>query len=401
MENFKSENWWASPYNDLEAFRSQLELPKKVIVHDATLRDGEQTPGVVFSVEDKVTIAKLLDSIGVERIEAGMPAVSQSDKEAIKAIVELGLKAKIFTFARAMKEDIDLAVDCGADGVVIEIPTSEPKLKYQFNKWSYQDVIDRSVETIKYAKSRNLEVVYFGYDTTRADYTFLNRLYSEIIEKAKPDSIGIVDTMGCILPGAVKELVKDLKSKFDIKIEIHTHNDFGLGCAISFAAMEGGAEVIHTCINGMGERTGNAALEQIITGLRILYGIENNYNYQLLRPVSQQIQEISNFKMPVNKPIIGDNIFVRESGIGIDLVLNQPLAMFATNPAFTGHTSGVVLGKKSGLASIRVMAERLNIQLDESKEKEILQKVKTTGIYKKSTVSQEEFISIVNEIQGR
>jgi len=169
MSTWKTDNWWASPYNDLSKFRSTLNIPKKVIIHDATLRDGEQTPGVVFSIDEKVEIAKMLDSLGVERIEAGMPAVSDADQEAIKRITQLGLKSKIFTFARAMDVDIDIAKECGADGVIIEIPTSEPKLKYQFPKWSHDDVVKRSIDTVNYAKSMDLETVYFGYDTTRAD----------------------------------------------------------------------------------------------------------------------------------------------------------------------------------------------------------------------------------------
>ena len=355
---------------------------------------------MVFSIADKVEIAGMLDDLGVERIEAGMPAVSEMDKEAIKAITSLGLKAKVFTFARAMKEDIDLAVECGADGVVIETPTSVPKLKYQFPKWDENFVIQRSVDTIQYASDKGLIPVYFGYDTTRADFNFLLRLYGEIMQKARPYSIGIVDTMGCILPGAVKEMIKKLRSHFDIKFEIHTHNDFGFGSATSFAAMEAGAEVIHTAMNGMGERTGNAALEQILVGLRMLYGIDNGYKVEKLQQVSKQVQEISNFYVPVNQPVVGDNIFVRESGIGIDLVLNQPLAMFATEPSFTGHASGFVLGKKSGLASIKIAAEKLNLSIREECEKEILAKVKETGIRLKRTVSDQEFISIVQEVQG-
>lgn len=399
MEIWKSKNWWVSKYNYSEKFREKLCLPEKIKIHDATLRDGEQTPGVVFSVEEKVEVAKMLDDLGVDRIEAGMPAVSVQDQEAIKRIVALGLNAKIFSFARAMKEDIDLAKECGVDGVVIEIPTGRPKLKYQFTKWSDEDVIQRSVETVKYAKENNLETVYFGYDTTRADFEFLEKLYSVVINEGNPDSIGIVDTMGCILPGAVKELVKKLKSMFDVKIEIHAHNDFGMATAISFAAMEAGAEVIHTCINGLGERTGNAALEQIMVGLKVLYGLDVNYKLDKLREVSRKVTRFSNFMLPANKPIVGDNIFVRESGIGIDLVLNQPLAMFALNPAFIGHKAGVVLGKKSGTRSIEVKLEELGLDLKEDKIEAVLKEVKKQAIQKKRTLTDEEFISIVEELK--
>jgi isopropylmalate/homocitrate/citramalate synthase len=401
MKPWISENYWASSYNYAEEFRNSMNLPEKVIIHDATLRDGEQTPGVVFTVDEKVEIAKMLDELGVERIEAGMPAVSEQDFIAIKKIVALGLKSKIFSFARAMKEDIDLAVECGVDGVVIEIPTGRPKLTYQFPKWSDEDVIERSVDTVKYAKEKGLEVVYFGYDTTRADFDFLVRLYSAVIEEGNPDSIGIVDTMGCILPGAVKELVQRLKSLFDIKIEIHTHNDFGMATAISFAAVEAGAEVIHTSINGLGERTGNTALEPTIVGLKVLYGLDVDYKFDKIRQLSKRVEEISNFVVPVNKPMVGDNIFVRESGIGIDLVLNQPLAMFATSPSFIGHQGGVVLGKKSGAKSIEVKLEQLNLTIDPEAIPEVLAEVKRQAITKKGLLTDEEFLLIVKDYIGK
>lgn len=399
MEKWSSENWWVSKYNYLDEYRSTLNLPKKVKVHDATLRDGEQTPGVVFTVDDKVEIAKMLDEIGVDRIEAGMPAVSKADEEAIKKIVGLGLKAEIFSFARAIKEDIDMAVECGVDGVVIEIPTGRPKLKYQFSKWTDEDIIEKSIETIKYAKANNLKVVYFGYDTTRADYEFLVELYSKIIEEARPDSIGIVDTMGCILPGAVNALVRKLKAQFDIPIEIHAHNDFGMGVATSFAAVEGGAEVIHTSINGMGERSGNTQLEAILVGLKVLYGLDVDYKLNILKEVSDKVEEISNFRKNVNLPLVGDNIFVRESGIGIDLVMNTPLAMFALRPEFIGNKAGVILGKKSGLKSIDVKLEELGLTIDESIKPKLLERIKSLAINNKRAINDEEFKQIISDLE--
>ena len=178
-------------------------FPKNVSIHDATLRDGEQTPGVVFSIADKIAIAEKLDEVGVERIEAGMPAVSEQDFEAIKQISKLGLKSKIYTFARAMNADIDKALECGCHGVIVEVPIGYPKLKYQF-KWTWEDVLRKSVDVINYAKSRGMHVVYFPYDTTRAREEDLRNLLTRIMLDAPPDSVGVVDTMGCILPEAIK-----------------------------------------------------------------------------------------------------------------------------------------------------------------------------------------------------
>ncbi|MBA7550976.1 Homocitrate synthase [subsurface metagenome] len=205
--------WWISPYNFSEEVVESFDLPHKVQIHDATLRDGEQTPGVVFRKEDKVRIAKGLNEIGVERIEAGMPAVSSEDFEAIKEITKLGLKSKIFTFARALKSDIDSAVECGANGVIIEIPIGYPKLKYQFG-WSWEDVLKKSIDVINYAKECKLYTVYFPYDTTRAREEDLDNLFTGIMKYSSPDSIGIVDTMGCALPEAIQYLVRKAKKTY-------------------------------------------------------------------------------------------------------------------------------------------------------------------------------------------
>lgn len=395
MEKWKSDNWWVSKYNYDKEFRESLSLPPQVTIHDATLRDGEQTPGVIMSIEEKVEIAKMLDCMGVERIEAGMPAVSETDKEAIKQISSLDLNAKIFAFSRGNRKDIDMAVECGVDGVVIEMPAGRPKLQHQFTKWTDDDVINISLDTVQYAKSKGLYTVYFGYDTTRADMDFLKRLYDKVILEGKPDSVGIVDTMGCILPGAAKELVRKVKSMYDIKVEIHTHNDFGLAVGSSFGGIEGGAEVIHTSINGMGERTGNAPLEPIAVGLKTLYGYDVPYKMDELKKTSDRVQEITNFRKPVNQPIVGDNVYVRESGIGIDLVLEKPLAMFAVTPELSGNTAGIVLGKKSGIKSVEVKLAAYNIECSEEKQREILDKIKTLSINTKSLVDDEGFLEIV------
>lgn len=390
--------WWVSPYNFVKEVQKGFELPNKVVIHDATLRDGEQTPGVVFRKEDKIKIAQKLDEVGVERIEAGMPAVSEEDFEAIKKISKLGLKAKIFTFARALKSDIDSAVECGADGVVIEIPIGYPKLKYQFG-WTWEDVLKKSVDVINYAKERNLYAVYFPYDTTRAREEDLDNLFKGIMKYSPPDSVGIVDTMGCALPAAIQYLVKKAKKLTGLPIEIHTHNDFGMGVATELAAVLAGAEVVHSCINGLGERTGNAALEELMMGLHILLGLKTNYKFDKIMELAGLVEDISGVKIARNKPVTGEGNFTRESGIGVDLVLKTPLAMFATDPKFTGREGKIVLGKKSGKASIEYALDKLGIK-DVSKEKvaEILKEVKTKGIEKRFLVSLDEFKEMVKSV---
>ena len=239
---YRKDEWWVSPYNYIPEVTKTFDLPAKVSIHDATLRDGEQTPGIVFDIADKIAIAEKLDEVGVERIEAGMPAVSEMDFQAIKEISKLGLKARIYTFARAMNADIDKALECGAHGVIIEVPIGYPKLKYQF-KWTWEDVLRKSVEVINYAKKRGLHCVYFPYDTTRAREEDLRNLLTRIMLDAPPDSIGVVDTMGCILPEAMKYMVRLVKSLTNLPVECHTHNDFGMAVATELAGVEARREL--------------------------------------------------------------------------------------------------------------------------------------------------------------
>ena len=395
--HFEDGKFWVSPYNFTPEVRSQLNLPPKVQIHDATLRDGEQTPGVVFSVQDKIDIAIKLDEIGIERIEAGMPAVSPQDEEAIKEITKLGLKSRIFTFARAMKQDIDKALDCGANGVIIEVPIGYPKLKTQFG-WTWKDVLAKSADVINYAREQGLYAVYFPYDTTRARPDDLENLCKGIMDLSPPDSIGIVDTMGCATPEAIKYMVRWVKDMTQLPIEIHTHNDFGLGVATELAAVTAGAEVVHSCGNGLGERTGNAALEELMLGLDLLYGYETGYKFDKLPELGDLLARVSNVPIARNKPVLGSGNFTRESGIGINYVMHDPLVMFGTHPALTGRLGEVVLGKKSGKASITYKMEALGLPaLDDDRITFILNAVKQAGIKKRDILSDNEFLDIVKQ----
>ena len=397
---YRENQWWVSPYNFAPEVRGAFELPERVSIHDATLRDGEQTPGVVMSVGDKIAIAEKMAEIGVERIEAGMPAVSEQDFNAIKRISRLGLRSRIYTFARAINADIDKAVECGCQGVIIEVPIGYPKLIYQF-KWTWEDVLRKSVPVIQYAKSRGLYVVYFPYDTTRAREDDLRNLLTRILQDARPDAVGVVDTMGCALPQAIKHMVRLVKSWTNLPVEVHTHNDFGMAVATELAGVEAGAEVVHSCANGLGERTGNAALEELMVALAVLYGYSTQYNLGKLPELGELVSRISNLPIAVNKPILGARNFTRESGIGVDLVVKEPLAMFGTHPALTGRRGEVVLGKKSGKASITYNLEEMGIA-DPGDEvvSEILRRVKEEGIRKRGLLDRDEFQQIVESVMG-
>ena len=397
-KHYKEDKYWVSQYNFHPEVTGELNLPEKVEIHDATLRDGEQTPGLVFSVEEKVAIAKKLDEVGIDRIEAGMPAVSPQDFEAIKQISALGLKAKIYTFARAMTADIDKAVECGADGVIIEVPIGYPKLKYQFN-WTWEDVLKKSADVINYAKTKGLHAVFFPYDTTRAREDDLTNLLTGIMNESEPDSIGVVDTMGCATPEAIKYLVRKVADLTNLPVEIHTHNDFGTGVATELAAVTVGASCVHSCVGGLGERTGNAALEELILCLELLYGYETKYELAKLPELGALLADITGIPYALNKPILGERNFTRESGIGVNLVVEKPLAMFGTHPALTGRTGDIVLGKKSGKASIIYKLNELGINgVSDEQMPELLAAVKSEGIAKKRILADDEFRKILADV---
>jgi len=398
-EFHRDDRWWVSPFNVTDEVRRSFSLPPRVQIHDATLRDGEQTPGVVFSVADKIAIAEALAAVGVDRIEAGMPAVSDDDFEAVRQITKLGLPSRIYTFVRAMAADIDKSLECGARGVILEIPIGYPKLLWQF-KWTWEDVLRKSVEVVRYAKAHDLEVVYFPYDTTRAREEDLTNLLTRMVQDAPPDSVGVVDTMGCVLPDAMKYLVRLVKRLTNgLPVEVHTHNDFGMAVATELAGVEAGAEVVHSCANGLGERTGNAALEELIVALHVLYGYETPYRLDRLPELGALVSRLSNRPIALNKPILGAHNFTRESGIGVDLVVKKPLAMFGTHPALTGRSGEVVLGKKSGKASITYSLEQLGVAgVSDEAVGEMLRIVKQRSIAKRGLVTLDEFREIAERV---
>lgn len=395
---YKEGAWWTSPYNEKEEVRNKVSPPNGVEIHDATLRDGEQTPGVVFSPDDKLRIAEKLIEAGITRIEAGMPAVSRDDFAAIRQISRHFPQARIFSFARATHGDIDMAAESGAKGVVIETAIGYPKLKYQF-KWTWENVLEKSADSIRYAKSLGLYTLYFPYDATRAREKDVERIFTVLRREACPDAVGIVDTMGCALPQTIRYMVHWYKRLLgEIAVEIHTHNDFGMAVASELAGLEAGAQVVHACVNGLGERTGNAALEELVLNLNILMGLETPYKIDKLMPLCKLVEEISGVSCAPNKPFCGSRNYLRESGIGVDLVMREPLAMFATDPRFFGRSGEVALGKKSGKASVLYCLEQMGKVATDEQLSQILALVKQTGIQKKGLLTKEEFDEIVSRV---
>lgn len=399
MEHHKEGMWWTSLYNEVEETQSLINPAPKVEIQDTTLRDGEQTPGIVFSVDEKVRIAEMLNEIGVERIEAGMIAVSPQDREAIYKIASMPNRfTHVGCLVRAMTEDIDKAVDCGVDTVIVECPAGYPKLKYQYG-WSIEQAIEKSLFGIQYAKSKGLYVSMSPFDTTRALPEDMEKYFAALMGNCPPDSITILDTMGSILPSSMAYMVRMFKRLGNgISVEAHTHNDFGMAVANEVAAIAAGADVVHSCVLGLGERTGNAALEELIVCMKVLLGLDNDYALDKLDPVCKYVSELTGRPIPENKPVVGRLNYTRESGMGADLVVKNPLVMFATNPELFGKTGEVALGKKSGKLNIKYWLDRLGLTATDEQVGELVTLVKQRGIAEKRMLTAEEFREIAEGV---
>ncbi|MFZ7104252.1 MAG: LeuA family protein [Peptococcaceae bacterium] len=393
----KSDTCWLSPYN---ARFDNLNQDFKLKLHDSTLRDGEQTSGVVLTSKDKIKLAAALSEAGVDRIEAGMPVVSEDDARAIGEIKKMGLTAEILSFCRARKEDIDKSLEIGVDHVCIETPAGEPRLKYQFN-WTHDEVIEKSVNIVGYAKSLGLKVTFFPYDTTRAELDFLERLLTALDQHARPEGVVVVDTIGCALPQTMAFLVKEFKRMVDWSIEVHTHNDFGLGVANTLAAVTAGADTAHVCVNGLGERTGNASLAEVVMSARYLLGIKTGVITEKLTSLAGIVGETTGIPVPKNAPFVGEYAYTRETGIGINMQKEAPLVIYPVLPKIVGQTARPVLGKKSGKMSVRLRLEELGLAATDEQVAEILDAVKTQAIAKKALITDKEFDDILHELKVR
>jgi methanogen homocitrate synthase len=403
-ENFESGKWvgkdsWVSHFDyDLET-QSKFHFPNEVVFHDVTLRDGEQTPGVVLRRKEKVEIARKLDEVGVQRIEAGMPVVSQEDSDAVKEIAHLGLQAKVTAFSRVAKEDIDAALRCDVSGIICEAPVGIPKLK-QFG-WTYEQVIERAVDAIGYAKQHGLWAAFFGVDGTRADPAFLRRIFSEVSEKSHPDAFVVVDTFGCASPEGFGKLVKQVRQAVKEPLEVHTHDDFGLGVAVAIAGLQNGASVVHTSVNGIGERAGNACFEELAMSLKYLYGLPINLRFSKLKELAELVQELTRFPLAPNKPVVGDRVFTREAGISVAGWMKYNLGSESYLPEVVGNKHGVFLGKKSGGHSIEWKLKVLGLEANAEQVKEILAQVKMKAEETKSNVEDAEFLAIFNSVTSK
>jgi len=378
-------------------YLAEVNIPERVFLFDTTLRDGEQTPGVALTPEDKIRIARQLDALGVPVIEAGFPATSQGEEAAIKMIVKEGLNAEVAALSRSMKQDIEKAASTGAQRIHLFIATSDLHLKKKL-QISREEAVCRAVESIDLAKSYGMKIEFSAEDATRTSIDFLLEFY-RAVKEAGASIVDIPDTVGIATPLAMREIVKRVHEALKIPIAVHCHNDMGLAVANTLAGIEGGAVEAHVTVNGLGERAGNASLEEVAVSLRVLYGVETGIKFNEIYSTSKLVSLITGIAIPVNKPIVGENAFSHESGIHTHGVIASPETYEPINPEFVGARRRLVAGKHAGVHGISAQLEEMGYRPSEEELKQILKIVKDIGD-KGKKVTDAELASIAESVMG-
>jgi isopropylmalate/homocitrate/citramalate synthase len=388
---------WVSELNSRPGVRSTFP-PATVRFYDTTLRDGEQTVGVVFSPQQKLEIARKLDELGVSRIEAGFPKVSPEDAEAIQLMQKAGLKAELWGFSRAVKGDIEELVRLELRATVIEAPTSDIKLKaYGLTR---DEVLKRIEDAVSFAKQNGITVAFFAVDGSRTELEFLKKVYLTALTAGAAEIV-VVDTIGACGPEAAEFLVTQVRTWIgpDVALHWHGHNDFGMATACAVVAVRAGATWIQGTVNGMGERAGNSDICEIALALRCLYDVPVELNLAKVREISEMVQQAGGYTLEAWKPLVGENLFMRESG-AVASQFYMPEAIEPYSSELVNARRGIVLGKKSGLISVDLKAEELGLRIKPEQRAPILAEVKKRAIAKRGLLTDEEFRQIVKTAAG-
>jgi len=370
---------------------------KSIRIFDTTLRDGEQTPGVSLTADDKIEIARQLSKLGVDVIEAGFPSSSEGEKKVVKEIAKAGLEPEICALSRATKGDIDAAIDCDVDLIHVFIPTSPVQMKYAVNLTPEQ-VLSSTVESIEYVKKHGFKCEFSPMDATRSEMVFLKQV-CQAAEKAGMDSLNVPDTVGIMIPKTTIKLIEKLKNVVNVPISTHCHDDFGLAVANSLAAVEAGAAQVHVAVNGLGERAGNASLEEVVMALHLIYKYKTGVNTRLLYGTSRLVSSLTGITVQANKAIVGENAFAHESGIHTRGVTEKPLTFEPIDPELVGRTRKLVAGKLAGTRGIKAELEEIGIHPSEEQIKEIVQRVKELGD-KGKMVTDADLFALTSAVMG-
>jgi len=371
------------------------EKDRKIYIVDTTLRDGEQTAGVVFANREKIQIAKMLDEIGVDEIEAGTPVMGGDEKEAITAIAKLGLNARIMAWNRAVIKDIQESLRCGVGAVAISIATSDMHIKDKLHS-TREEVLEKMVKAVEYAKKEGVYVSANAEDASRSDEEYLIQ-FIKAAKQAGADRIRYCDTVGIMTPLEIYERIKRIKQAVDIDIEMHTHDDFGMATANAITGVSAGATHVGVTVNGLGERAGNAALEEVVMALKHLLGFDMKQNTRKFREICEYVAKASGRDLPSWKAIVGTSIFTHESGIHADGAIKNPKTYEVFDPDDVGLTRRFVIGKHSGTASIKKKLSEYNINIDDGLANIILESVRKTSVELKRPLTDAELLNLYYE----
>ncbi len=375
-----------------------LENGKKVTIVDTTLRDGEQTAGVVFANAEKIAIAEMLSEVGVDQLEVGIPTMGGDEQEAIKEIVKRKLKSSIMAWNRAVVSDIQESINCGVDAVAISISVSDIHIKHKL-KTSREWVLEHMSKSVEFAKKNGLYVSVNGEDASRADKEFLKQFINEA-KRAGADRFRYCDTVGIMEPFKIRKDIQELYDATKFDIEMHTHNDFGMATANAIAGIKGGASHVGVTVNGLGERAGNAALEEVVMALMIVCGYKgDNINTLLFKDLCEYVSRASGRELPKWKAIVGSNMFAHESGIHADGALKDPKNYEAFDPSIIGLERQIVIGKHSGRAAVVNKFREYNIELTDDEAKGILEMVRATAVRLKRTLFDKELVQLYKDYQ--
>ena len=400
-----AERWWVSPLNrDADAWPAGVD---EVYIYDVTLRDGEQLPGVAFTEEERVRLGAALAELGVKRVETGLPKISPSVFRATKRLAEMGLGAQFVPQCRAEPDDVALTAETGSGALVI-VHTINPYHCHHVFGLSPEALLEQLVSACRYAKDQELHTSFMASDVFRCDLAWIKEVYRTVACEAQPDVMVVTDTVGCATPWAVEHVVREVaRVAPGIPLEYHGHNDFGLGTAGALAAVRAGAAGVHTSFNGLGERTGNAATEEVVAALEVALNVRTGVRLERLLEVSQLVQDLSRVPVPTAKPVSGKGIFETESHV-VGLIQTRmqeamgiDTGMFAFSPDLFGHGEvRYLLGKGSGPTAVEKTCARLGITLSDEEAARALERIKEESRFRKTVISDSTFRSIVQEVRG-
>ncbi len=374
-------------------------MTRHIVIVDTTLRDGEQTAGVVFANKEKLRIAKMLDEVGVHQIEAGVPVMGGDEKQVIKEIVDSGLRASIMGWNRAVVSDVQHSIDCGVDAVAISISTSDIHIEHKLMS-TRERVLSDMVKACEFAKKHNLYVSVNAEDASRSDMDFLIRFATEA-KNAGANRLRYCDTVGTLDPFTTYERIKYIIDTVGIDVEMHMHNDFGMATANTFAGIRAGATHAGVTVIGLGERAGNAALEEVVMALKYLMDTDLEFKTERFRELAEYVARAAGRHLHVSKAIVGSNMFAHESGIHADGALKNPLTYEVFKPEEVGLERQIVIGKHSGTAAIKAKFAEYGINLSQNDAEEILARVRAAAVELKRSLFDKEVVYIYEEYLGR